>query len=32
MADLIPDKKGKLYGTAQVGGEAGYGIVFEITP
>jgi uncharacterized repeat protein (TIGR03803 family) len=31
FADMISDKKGNLYGTAAVGGEAGYGVVFEIT-
>lgn len=30
--DLILDDKGNLYGAAEVGGAAGYGTVFEITP
>ena len=29
---LVIDKAGNLYGTTQIGGSAGYGTVFEITP
>jgi len=32
LSDLIIDRKGHLYGTAEVGGANGYGVVFEITP
>jgi len=31
-AGLIFDKKGNLYGTTQLGGASGYGVVFELTP
>jgi len=31
-ADLLRDDKGNLYGSAEIGGTAGYGVVFEITP
>jgi uncharacterized repeat protein (TIGR03803 family) len=30
--NLIMDKKGHLYGTAQLGGANGGGLVYEITP
>jgi uncharacterized repeat protein (TIGR03803 family) len=29
---LVFDSNGKLYGTTNVGGANGYGVVFEITP
>ncbi len=29
---LIPDKKGNLYGVAQMGGTTGNGVAFEVTP
>jgi len=32
MAGLVIDGAGNLYGTTYVGGDAGYGTVFEITP
>jgi uncharacterized repeat protein (TIGR03803 family) len=32
VAGLIFDKEGNLYGTTYVGGEYGYGTVFEVTP
>lgn len=31
-SDLIFDDKGNLYGATEIGGAAGYGVVFEITP
>src|ERR1700722_6280520 len=31
-ANLIADKNGNLYGTSTIGGEYGYGTVFEIAP
>jgi uncharacterized repeat protein (TIGR03803 family) len=30
--DLIVDSQGNLYGTAQIGGYGGFGVVFKITP
>lgn len=30
--DLIVDRQGNLYGTAQIGGYGGFGVVFKITP
>lgn len=30
--DLLLDSKGNLYGTTEIGGAAGYGVIFEITP
>jgi uncharacterized repeat protein (TIGR03803 family) len=32
QAGLIRDLKGNFYGTTSVGGSAGYGTVFELTP
>jgi len=32
FSDLVMDADGNLYGTASIGGEYGYGVVFEITP
>jgi uncharacterized repeat protein (TIGR03803 family) len=31
-AELLLDDKGNLYGSTEIGGTAGYGVVFEITP
>ena len=32
MDSLILDGAGNLYGTAELGGSNGYGVVFEVTP